>query len=708
MIGAASRRRVLSAACLAVALMAFVSIQEQALAQESASARSTGEIEEVVITARRREENVQGIAESVTAFTADDIENSRIESLRHVVDLTPNVIVRETFRSNETFITMRGISTAQGGLPAASFIVDGVQLGANEFINQELFDIERIEILRGPQGALFGQGAIAGAVNVVTKKPSNETEALLKTSYGNKSSGRVAGSFSTPIVEDSWYLRLAGYYRESDGLIENVRGENIDESDGFSFRGRLMHEGEKLQLSLRGAVSSESGGAAMQDRPVLGQDGNPMTPDDVGNPGPSSNIIGEEDTDFADASLRIDYELPFGVMTSITAYADAGQDVYGDADFLPVDVVFQDLRFSSEVFNQELRLASADDRRLRWLAGAFYQERDELVDVYVAFSPNSPINPNVTILDQRNETTSESFALFGQLDYDLTERLEATLGLRYDEDDQTTVDRQNPGPTAANARFDKLQPKLQLSYRWSNRYMGYATYSEGFRSGGFTQNELFDNEETRNYELGFKGTFADGRLVANASLFHVDYVNQQLSFVIFDEGVARRGVLNLEDTDINGFEFELTASPAYNLRFALGIGYIDSEIKKTDATALEALGITTPVDGNRSPLVPELTLNASATYRQPLGNGLGLVIHADYRNRGDYYFDPFNQIKTTSKDFVQSSVRLESDSWSIGIWGRNLTNARHATNISIGSSNRNRVQNQPRSYGVEASWRFGG
>ena len=694
------------AACVAV-VATTLCFQQPALAQRSVAAASTDVIEEVVITARRRAENLQEIEESITAFTAEDIENSRIESLRHVVDLTPNVIVRETFRSNETFITMRGISTAQGGLPAASFIVDGVQLGGNEFINQDLLDVERIEILRGPQGALFGQGAIAGAINVVTKAPSNETEGFLKASYGNQSSGRIAGSFSTPIVENSWYLRLAGYYADSNGLLENVRGENIDESDGASIRARLIHEGENLGLSLRGALTRESGGAAMQDRPVLGPDGNPVAPDAVDSPGPSSNIIGEEDTDFADVSLRIDYEFPFGTLTSITAYADAGQDVYGDADFGPVDVVIQDLEFGSEVFNQELRLASNADGRLRWLAGAFYQERDEVVDVFVAFSPNSPFNAGVTILHQQNATTSESYAVFGQLDVDITDRAELTVGLRYDEDDQTTVDRLNPGPTAASATFHKLQPKIQLSYHWSNSYMGYATYSAGFRSGGFTQNELFDDEETSNYELGFKGSFADGRFVLNASVFHVDYVNQQLSFVIFDEGVARRGVLNLSDTDINGLELEIAAKPLDSLQLNVGIGYVDSEIKAADTTALAALGITAPVTGNRSPLVPELTFNASATYRQPIGAGLNLVAHADYRRRGDYYFDPFNNIRTATRNFIQSSIRIESESWSVGVWGRNLGNARHATNISIGSSNRNRVQNQPRSYGIEASYRFG-
>ena len=664
------------------------------------------QLEEIVVTARRREESVLEIPESITAFTALDIENKRIDSLRAMVDLTPNVIVRETFRSNETFITMRGISTAQGGLPAASFIVDGVQLGGNEFINQDLFDIERIEVLRGPQGSLFGQGAIAGAINIVTKAPTNEIEGFLKASYGNEASMRLAGSVSGPIVEDQWYFRLSGYSRDSGGLIENVRGEKIDASDHSGVRARLEYEGENLDLSIRGSTSSGSGGAAMQDRPVLGDDGNPVAPDDVTNPGPRSNIIGSEDTDFSDFSLRLDYDLGGATLTSISALAGAQQDVYGDGDFGPADVVFQDLTFTSDVFNQELRLTSDDDQRFRWLVGVFYQERDELADVFVAFSDQSPVNAGMTILNQSNKTTSDSRAAFGQFDYDLSDRTEFSLGLRYDDDEQTTVDRNNPGPTAADATFSKLQPKVQLSHQWTDEALVFATYSEGFRSGGFTQNDLFEDEETANYEVGFKSRFAGGSVALNASLYRIDYTNQQLSFVIFDEGVAQRGVLNLSDTDINGFEFELSTTPTDNLRMHIGIGYVDAVVKSADTSALEVLGITATVDGNRSPLVPELTANLSLTYTQPLGNGLELLWHGDFRRRGDYYFDPFNEIKTAANSFVNLNVRLDAPSWSIGLWGRNVGDVRHATNISIGSSNRNRVQNQPQSFGLEGTYRF--
>ena len=290
---------------------------------------------------------------------------------------------------------------------------------------------------------------------------------------------RLAGSVSGPIVEDQWYFRLSGYSRDSEGLIENVRGEKIDTSDHSGVRARLAYEGENLDLSIRGSTSSGSGGAAMQDRPVLGDDGNPVAPDDVTNPGPRSNIIGREDTDFSDFSLRLDYDLGGATLTSISALAGAQQDVYGDGDFGPADVVFQDLAFTSDVFHQELRLTSDDDQRFRWLVGVFYQERDELADVFVAFSDQSPVNAGMTILNQSNKTTSDSRAAFGQFDYDLSDRTEFSLGLRYDDDEQTTVDQNNPGPTDGDATFSKLQPKVQLSHQWTDEALVFRDLFRG-------------------------------------------------------------------------------------------------------------------------------------------------------------------------------------------------------------------------------------
>lgn len=674
----------------------------------AADERGVMAIEEIVVSARKREENLQDVPEIITTFSERRLQLAKVESLRDFVDLTPNMLVRETFRTNESFLTLRGLSSAQGGLPPVSFIVDGVQLGSNDFINQDILDVERIEVLKGPQGALYGQGAIAGAVVVTTRAPGNEPDFSIKASYGKGDSYRVAASGSVPIVEDQLFLRVSGYYRDSDGLINNIRGEDIDFSDEGSIRARLLYEGDKLTASLRGSYTEGDGNCCMQDR--LPRDSNRQivagtNVDDVDNPGPSSDMLGTSDTSFRDVSLKLDYDLGNFTFTSITGYAEVRQSVFGDADFAPVPFVLQDLAFNTDVFNQELRLASNDGgERLQWMFGGFYQDRQERQPVFVgAVTPGAGLPVPDVILDLDNEINSEAWAVFGQASYDLTDKLEALVALRYDEDKQDTVDKNNPA-TYSKASFDELQPKAQLSYRWTDDILTFFTYSTGFRTGGFTQNSKFDNETTDNFELGLKGTFLDRRLVVNASVFHVDYSNQQLSFVVFDNNVARRGVVNIPSTDIDGLELELQALPMQGLNLSFGVGIADSVVKEI-APLDEALGDVSSAVGNRSPFVPSFTFNGSLTYTYPLYNQVELVLHGDYRRQGNYYYDLNNEVQTATRDFVDGRVALESGSWSLAVWGRNLTDSRHATRVAVtGSALRN--QNLPRSYGVEISYNF--
>lgn len=662
-------------------------------------------IEEIVVTSRKRVENLQDVPEAITAFSERQIELAKVESLRDFVDLTPNLMMRETFRSNESFLTLRGLSSAQGGLPPVSFVVDGVQLGSNDFINQDILDVERIEVLKGPQGALYGQGAIAGAIVVTTKAPGNEPEFHIKGSYGKGDSYRVAASASTPIVEDKLFLRVSGYYRDRDGLIDNVRGENIDFSDEGSVRVRIRYDGDNLDANLRGSYTEGDGACCQQDR--LPRDANRqilpgVNIDDVDNPGPSSDILGTSDTSFRDISFKLDYDFESFTLTSITGYAEVRQSVFGDADFAPVPFVKQDLAFNTDVFNQEVRLTSDSDARWQYIVGGFYQDRQERQPVFVgAATPGAPV-PAV-ILDLDNEINSESWAVFGQMSYAVTEKLEGLVALRYDEDEQDTIDKNNPA-SFKEASFDQLQPKAQLSYQWTDNILTYFTYSTGFRAGGFTQNTRFDNEETDNFEIGLKGTFLDRRLVVNASAFHIDYSNQQLSFVVFDNNVAQRGVVNIPSTDIDGLEFELQALPVEGLNVSFGVGIADSVVK--EIAALDpALGDVSGAEGNRSPFVPSFTFNGSLTYTYPLYDRMDLVLHADYRRRGNYYFDLNNDLQTATRDFIDGRIALEADNWFIALWGRNLTDSRYATRVSAtGSALRN--QNQPRSYGVEAGFSF--
>jgi iron complex outermembrane recepter protein len=689
-----------STGLIAVAAQAQVSpATDPAAAQPSTS--DTRPSEDIVVTARKREERLQDVPESISVLTGATLDRGNINTLKEFVALTPNLIARTTFRSNETFLTMRGLSSAQGALPPVSIIVDGVQLGSNDFINQDLLDIERIEVLRGPQGALYGQGAIAGAINIITKKPTNDFEGMIKGTYGNSNTYRVVGSISGPIVKDTLLFRLSGYQRGSDGLIKNARDQRIDGNDQTSIRGQLYLDSGSLKVNLRGSWTKGNGGCCIQDRVNIDATGNLIGVDDVTNPGATSNILGRERTRFRDASSRIDYDFGPVTLTSITGWADVSQAVYGDLDFTAAALTAQDITYDQNVFNQDLRLASNGSGSFSWIVGGFYQRRNTATRFLVGTEiPGGGVTPNLLNQDIRQRSTSQ--AVYAQASYKITPELEILGALRYDHDDETNVNLLNPGPTTAQAKFHALQPKAQISYKVTPDIMLYATYSQGFRAGGFSQTTLFNNERTKNYEAGFKTQFADGRFSINGSAFHIDYENQLLSYVVTSPAVVRR-TINIPKTGIDGFELELSARPTSRLTTNFNVGFTDSVVK---AVAPDPVIATAGAVGKKSPLVPPFTMSASATYRAPLGGGLDLVTSGTVQRRGGYFFDLTNTIYTATKTFVDANISLDASAgWSIGIFGKNLTDARSADNVSITGS-RLRVPNQPRSYGVEASFKF--
>jgi iron complex outermembrane receptor protein len=655
---------------------------------------------DIVVTARKRDERLQDVPESISVLSGAQIDRGNINSLKDFVALTPNIVARSTFRSNETFLTMRGIASAQGALPPVSIIVDGVQLGSNDFINQDLLDVERIEVLRGPQGALYGQGAIAGAINIVTRKPTNEFTGFAKGTYGTGNTYRIAGAISGPLIKDTLLFRVSAYQRGTDGLIKNARGQRLDGGSQSSVRAQLLLDANPLQINLRGSYTKGDGGCCNQDRAGVDAAGNILGVDDVTNPGATSNILGTEDTRFRDASGRIDYDFGPVTLTSITGWADVTQQVYGDFDFTAAALTAQKLTYSQDVFNQDLRLASNGDGALSWIVGGFYQRRNESQRLLVGTEIPGDVIPTIANQDIRKQSKSQ--AVYGQVSYEITPKLELLGALRYDWDKETNVNRLNPGPTAAEAKFRALQPKAQLSYKITPDIMIYATYSQGFRAGGFSQTTLFDNEKTKNFEAGFKTQFAEGRVSINGSAFHIDYQNQLLSYVVTSGTAAIRRTINIPQTSIDGFELELSARPTNRLTTSVNVGFTDSVVKKV---APDPVIATAGAVGKKSPLVAPFTMSASATYRAPVSEGLDLVAYGVVQHRGGFFFDLTNTIYTATKTFVDGSLTLDAGAWSVGVFGKNLTNARNADNVSITGS-RLRTPNQPRSYGVQASYRF--
>lgn len=700
-----------------------------AFAQASAAAQTSEEgaaVGDIVVTATKRATKLQEVPESIKVLDSVQLERSNVQNLRGFVQLTPNLLVRETFRSNESFLTMRGISSAQGGLPPVAFVVDGIQLGSNDFINQDLLDIERIEVLRGPQGALYGQGAIAGAINIVTKQPTNALSANLKAMYGNANTMRFAGTVGGAIVDDTLFAKVSGYYKRSDGLIRNNAGKRITPYEQGYVRGQLNYENGDFHGYLFGSYTKGNGNCCIQDIVNKRQNGvifpgyqtltGPYTLVDVddvtGNPGPTSNVLGKSWERFRNAGLKLEYDFEPFTVSLVSGYNYVRQRIYGDADYTSpaagITQLVQDIPFTTRVLNQELRITSRGTGPFKWLIGAFYQNRKEIQGIQVGLDPGAPLNQrpgNIStfVLRQTNVNRSKSYAFYGNASYDITDRLQLAGALRYDHDRQSSVNTLVAGSRKART-FTEPQPKVQLSYKVDQNLMLYSSYSIGFRSGGYSQTSAFDNELTKNYEFGFKSTLFDGAATLNAAVFHIDYRNQQISFVQLQPVVLRQ-VVNIDKTGIDGMEIELTARPTQYLTVSGGVGVVNTTIKAISANALTTGLDLNALIGNKSPLVPPITFNASVDYELPLSDDYSILFHGDFRREGGYNFDLANTIRTGTQDLINGKIALQTGRWQAGIWANNLTNNRYATNVGV-TGIPYRYPNQPRSYGVELSFKL--
>jgi iron complex outermembrane receptor protein len=658
-------------------------------------AADDSEIQTVTVTAQKREEKLQDIPAAATAITESDIVNAGINTIQDVAALTPNLVIIDQLRPGIQTVSFRGFTTVQGGQSPFAIVVDGVPQPGQEFLKQQLIDVQQIEVLRGPQGTLYGAGAVAGAINVVTKEPTNEFEASAKLGYaeGNQSTGTL--TVSGPIVDDKLLFRASAYSNTFDGLIDNPAGrEHVDFAKERSFSGELLFKPtENLDIDLRGHATNGTYGALWL---VL------VTNDqfDDFRQGPEEDIDGIDNRHLQTFSAKVDYRLADLTLTSITAYNDAEQYAVADGDFSAASVFAQTWRNDTNAWSQEFRLTSGDAGPLKWNLGLFGQ--DYRVEDATSFYSVDPSAPFASLSDDHYHY--KSGAVFGQGTYDFTSQWSATVGGRYDRVKADVNDVQ-AGEQDSHT-FSEFQPKATLAYKWTPELMGYVTYSKGFRTGGFNPStplslRLYENETSTNYEIGVKTTLLDNHLSINAAAFHTDFEDQQFFFSqATTEGIFR-AIINIPKTRVNGAELEVQARPNEWLRLLASLGYNDTSIQRF---------VDNSFNGKRTPQVYGFTGTTSAEVSQNIGS-FKLVSRVDYEHRGDVYWDLPNQLRTPSKDFVNARVAFERDDgvWSLAVFSHNLTNERTPAAVganAFGAGLTLRSANEPRQTGVELIARF--
>ena len=432
--------KTLLASAVSLSCLSHVNAQEQN--------NTANTIEKISVISRGRVESIQNVPDSVTAFSADTIEKSRITSFRDVANLTPNLSQLDNFRPGLARITIRGLITPQVGDPPLAFVVDGVTAPDLEFINQDLVDIERIEVMRGAQGALYGRGAIGGAVIVTTKKPIEDFEGKVKGSIGNGNTYNlnavVSGSLND---ENTAYFRAGGYIKDTDGLIKNTyTGDKADPLKEQSVFSQLEFElTEDTSINLKGKYTSSEAGFAYY------QSVNDDTIEDF-SINTSQNIINEDERDVYELSAKLTQHYDLGKFEFVTAYSNSENehfydgDYSADATFIDEDGFFRapfgtEGLYDIESLTVESRFISQSDQEFRWSVSAFYQQRDR--DTAVLFYDDFTDAQILTRKDFANDepylsiidnNSSDAWALAGQFNYDITSQLELTGALRYDHD----------------------------------------------------------------------------------------------------------------------------------------------------------------------------------------------------------------------------------------------------------------------------------
>jgi len=708
-----------------------------AFAQQPAGSEATM-LDQINVTARQRSERLQDVPIAVTALSAADIRNAGISQPRDFISLTPNVSFNAEEGTGTAFITIRGIAQVRNSEQPVAVVVDGVaQISSRQF-NQALFDITQIEVLKGPQGALYGNNSIGGAINITTAEPGESLGGYVQVGAGNGKLGRAQGSIGGALDKDGrWRGQASLMYSDFGGLIKNeylnttvhgVRSKNA--------RLRLMGDiSDVLKLDLQASNGDEtSRSPTYVYQPVYG-------PPDASNPWwpiTANNLpIGARKN--SQISLKLDWQQSWGTLTSTTAWSRVNEwatldqfpyTSYSTINPMPGSVFggdgTQGQYYYTHGVSQELRLTSHSDQRLRWIAGAYGQ----FVDAYVSTSVGDDLELGLPLTVKRapfpagtnspttsflaDDKASDTVAVFGQLAYDLTPRLEAALAMRYDRAKRKQTDVAPPefsanAGTSRSATFSAFQPKISLTFKPHDTLSAFASIGRGFNSGGFNQtgigaiaaaagtpgvDDLYQKAIADSYELGLK-TRPVNWFELNASAFYTDFQNQH--YFVFVGELGAQVIAPIKKTRLQGVELEAKVIPARNLSLFGSYGYTDSEIRENI--------IDPSTVGNRSPYVPRSSVNLGAQYKIEMGEAVDTLVRLDYRRMGEQFWDTANSTARPAVNLVDARVIVQSTSglWSLTFWGRNLSNKAYLDEWVGGGFAR---RAQPRSYGADLRFDF--
>jgi iron complex outermembrane receptor protein len=737
-----------SFAALCMAIAAHTHAGEQPLLAAGADPDT---LDEVVVTAQKRAQPIEEVPISMVALDRKLLEDSRAASLTEMQHLAPNFSYSLSGYCNT--ITIRGVGGGGRNIgfdTRAGIYVDGVYMGQSQALNLPLYDIEQVEVLRGPQGHLYGRNTVSGAINITTRAPKAKTESSFRAVAGNHNTREGFAYVSGPLSEKLLGKFFLGY-ETRDGYTQNLfNNRKLDDLDRLSTRGQLA-----IQANDRLVIDLAADHADIKQNSVLGETTTGMFDAPLpGGPYPdytvNTNMTPHFNNRMSGASLTANYEMEgSGILTAITGYRSTHQDIEHDEDWSPNDT-FR-VKFTDKIrqVSQEIRLASPAANSLRSIAG-IYLTHETADSLHLALAGNDTamlvthplagivpfgallgLNPGDAIPVAGTVKTS-SYALFGSLDYDLTDKAALNLGARYTKDRKNmlfNIDGTRSGAMAfatlskyTGSRTDAmLTPAAGISYALDKDTRIYGKYSTGYKSGGWNLDYLtasqiasgfeFNKEKVGSYELGIKGAALDRRLSYSFAAFHSTFRDFQVfQFIDVGGGVTEMRLRNAAKAESTGAEASLRMRLAHNLEIGGNIGILKATFKSFPG------GLTGGGDaaGKYLPDAPSFTSSITANYTLPAPalNGK-FELHGEYSHRSNSYSSADN-IESLDGIGSRNIVNARASFLSAGqgrmklsLWARNLFNDNYTTLRSRDFfGNRFVRRGEPRMFGIEGGCSF--
>jgi iron complex outermembrane receptor protein len=706
-------------------------------------------LEEIVVSARKRNESLQEAPVSVTAFSSAELQDRGSRSFADLMRVIPNV-------TTTNGLSIRGISYNQRnvGIEAgAGIYVDGVHTGRIQTFNQDLTDVERVEVLRGPQGTLFGKNSIAGAVNIVTHRPVDRFEGSVLADVGNMDHRRAELMLNVPMGSIT-ALRINGFTSEEGGFVRNLLdGGEYERGHATGGRAALaIHPAEQLEITLRGDYFKELRRDPYPES-SLGED--PQTfPRQIIAPGPNSTVLTllpQGRRSMTGGSLTAEYKIADDLtFTSISAYRRNTDLGIEEEDNSPLDNIQVDFRDWQKQWTQEFRLNGRAASRVDYVAGLYYYRQDATTshagilgtDFAIPIPggflvPPGMLKPTIPI----GEIDTKAYAAFLDTTISVTPKFDVLAGVRYTKEDKDFDFRIDASPGAAplfytiprdtdSASDSDVSPTVGLRYRFNDDFNTYFRFAKGFKSGGWNadfiaatpgkpaptvQSLYFRPEQAKTYEVGFKAETLAKRLRINAAVFYTDYTNLQVSQffgINLDEGGELAVTGNAGSATIKGAELEVMALPVNNLTVTFGAGY---QTAKYD-TFENVDGAGGNANGRSFSGVPKFTLNASADYIHPLASSASLKARVDWSYRDAVFGDVQNTARLTTPGFglVNARVGYAQDKWEVNVFAFNLLDREYLTAVSNdgfavaqgAAPVTDYRYGRPRTYGLEARITF--